>query len=173
MDTLILVCQAVKETSILTGVLMPDMIGASLSHDILKESTMGARYLLIEFDDEAPANRLREQIDAATRKGKKYRVVGLFARPKSFCRCGTWETERNAKSTLKRGAKFGWSVCTVCKKPAPTMGFLRNLISNQEILDPVIDDVYNDKAKTHRRYSWWTPGLGAIGYTSDPKKELH
>jgi len=133
---------------------------------------MGARYLLIEFDDEAAANRLREQIDAATRKGKRYRVVGLFARPRAFCRCGTWTTERGTPSTLKRGAKFGWSVCTTCKKPAPTMGFLRNLLKSEEVIDPVIEEVYNDKAGTHNRYHFFTPGLTAIGY-SPKAKDLH
>lgn len=133
---------------------------------------MGARYLLIEFDDEASANRLREQIDAATRKGKKYRIVGLFARPNRFCRCGTWTTTRNVNSSLKRDAKFGWSVCVNCKRPAPTMGFLRNLLKVGEVIDPVIDDVYNDEAGTHQRFQFFTPGLTAIGYGPN-HKDLH
>ncbi len=133
---------------------------------------MGARYLLIEFDDEASATRLREQIDAATRKGKKYRVVGLFARPRGFCRCGTWTTSRAVNSTLKRGAKFGWSVCTTCKKPAPSMGFLRNLIKHNEVIDPVVDDVHNDLEHTHRRYQFHTIGLTAIGHNPE-HKDIH
>lgn len=125
---------------------------------------MGARYLLIEFDDEASSSRLREQIDAATRKGRKYRVVGVFARPTTFCRCGTWTTERAANSTLKRGAKFGWSVCKTCGKPGPTMGFLRNLMKESDVIDPVINDVYNDKEGSHTRQSFFSVGLTLIGF---------
>lgn len=98
---------------------------------------MAGRYLLIEFDDAAQADTLRAQIDNATRKGKKFRVVGMFSRPgPKFCRCGTWTTERGKIATTKRGAKFGWMVCTVCKLPAPVMSHLRNLVRPHDIIEP-------------------------------------
>lgn len=100
---------------------------------------MAGRYLLIEFDDEASAERLRAQINQATRAGKKFRVVGLFSRPgPNFCGCGTWTTERGRPSTTKVGKKFGWQVCTVCKKPAPVMSFLRNMLKPVDIIDPPV-----------------------------------
>lgn len=118
---------------------------------------MAGRYLLIEFDDEATATILRAQIDNATRKGKGFRVVGLFARPgPTFCRCGKWVTTRTENATTKRGAKFGWSVCTLCKKPAPTMGFLRNLIRPVDIINPPRYDIVN------RSLGFYTYGLSAV-----------
>lgn len=98
---------------------------------------MAGRYLLIEFDDATQADTLRAQIDNATRKGKRFRVIGMFARPgPKFCKCETWVTERGKVSTLKSGAKFGWMVCTTCRLPAPVMGYLRNLIRPHDIIDP-------------------------------------
>ena len=103
---------------------------------------MAGRYLLIEFDDEASAERLRAQINQATRNGKGFRVVGLFARPgPAFCGCGTWTTERGRPATTKIGRKFGWAVCTVCRKPAPIMSFLRNILRPIDIIDPPLYSV--------------------------------
>lgn len=121
---------------------------------------MAGRFLLIEFDDEATATHLREQIDAATRKGKGFRVVGIFARPERFCRCGTWISERGKPSTLKRGAKFGWSVCTECKRPAPIMSFLKNLLAPTDIVSPVIHDTIDNKGQ-EAELGFYTYGLSA------------
>ena len=100
---------------------------------------MGARYLLIEFDDEAAASRLREQIDNATRKGKGFRVVGLFAKPRNYCRCGDVHTiERGRPITeVKRGRKYGWRVCMDCKRPLQNFGYLTNLLKPRDIINPV------------------------------------
>lgn len=100
------------------------------------------RYLLIEFDQTAQADALRAQIDAATRKGKPFRVVGVFAKPgPTFCQCATWVSSRVKSSTLKRGKKFGWDVCTECKRPAPIINFLRNLLEPSEIIDPQLTEI--------------------------------
>lgn len=105
---------------------------------------MAGRFLLIEFDDEATANRLREQIDVATRKGRGYRVIGLFSRPgPKFCRCGSWVSTRGNQATTKRGRKFGWFVCTECKRPAPVMSHLVNLLKPSEIIDPPMHQTLN------------------------------
>lgn len=74
-----------------------------------------SKYLLIEFDDDAQADALRAQIDAATAKGKKFRVVGLFARPRRWCSCYVVKT--NMRDRLVRGKKFGWWTCVECKRP--------------------------------------------------------
>lgn len=97
---------------------------------------MAGRYLLIEFDDAKAADALRAQIDAASHKGKRYRAVGLFAIPgPTFCECGTHTNTKTQKSTLKRGRKFGWWVCTVCQKPQSHMR-LTNLIGVEDIIRP-------------------------------------
>lgn len=97
---------------------------------------MASRYVLLEFDDEAQASALCAQINAASRSGKGFRVIGLFARPSApFCGCGTWVTERGVNSTLKRGGKFGWLVCLTCRRPAPIMDFLRNLLKPEDVIN--------------------------------------
>jgi hypothetical protein len=124
---------------------------------------MAGRFLLIEFDDEATATHLREQIDVASRKGKGFRVVGLFARPGNFCKCPSrvWITERGKAAKVKRGAKFGWSVCTDCKRPLPVMSFLKNLIAPEDIIRPPrYDIVSNDSAKAIP-VGFYTHGLSA------------
>jgi len=109
---------------------------------------MASRYLLIEFDDEATATRLREQIDNASRAGKAFRVVGLFAKPgPNFCRCGTWTTDRGNVSSLKYGRKFGWQVCKTCRRPAPIISFLKNLIQADEIINPSTHDSLDGRHK--------------------------
>lgn len=98
---------------------------------------MAGRYLLIEFEDEASASTLRAQIDKASQAGKPFRVIGLFAKPgPTFCRCGKWTTDRSGAAKTKVGKKFGWVLCTDCKKPAPIISFLRNLIKPEEIIRP-------------------------------------
>jgi hypothetical protein len=99
---------------------------------------VAGRYLLIEFDDAASADALRAQIDNASHKGKRFRVVGLFSKPTGYCQCDPQNhvTTRSNTSTLKRGKKFGWWVCSVCKRPAPSLSGLRNLLKPRDIIDP-------------------------------------
>lgn len=123
---------------------------------------MAGRFLLIEFDDEATASRLREQIDAATRKGKPYRVTGLFARPSGFCSCESrvWINDRTGASKTKVGAKFGWVVCTECKRPLPLMSFLKNLIAPSDIIQPTRHDMITTKGQ-HIDVGFYSYGLTA------------
>ena len=99
---------------------------------------MGARYLLIEFDEETSALKLKEQIDGLSRRGKPFRVVGLFAKPTNYCECGidTWTTTARRVATTKRGRKFGWHVCTTCKRPTASESGLVNLIAPSDIINP-------------------------------------
>lgn len=96
---------------------------------------MGGRYLLIEFDDDTAATNLREQINAATRKGKRFRVVGLFARPGRACEC-IISPDVRSKDRVVRGGKFGWWLCTNCKKPRMGNHELNNLIIPPEVIEP-------------------------------------
>lgn len=106
---------------------------------------MASRYLLIEFDDAAQALALKERIDAGTRAGKRFRVVGLFAKPTNYCECGVenWTTTRNRVATVRFGRKLGWHVCTTCKRPIPSESGLRNLIEPSDIIDPQHFDLKN------------------------------
>lgn len=110
---------------------------------------MASRYLLIEFDDEASASRLREQIDTATKSGKRFRVIGLFSKPTPpYCQCKKETTTKTQGSTLKRGRKFGWLVCTVCKRPSSSLSGLVNLIRPRDIIDPqMYDPIYTEWGK--------------------------
>jgi hypothetical protein len=96
--------------------------------------------VLIEFDDEASANKLRAQIDNATRAGKRFRVVGMFAKPQApYCACPPENqiTTKTRISSLKRGKKFGWWVCTECKRPAQNNAALINLLKPKDIISMV------------------------------------
>lgn len=70
-----------------------------------------ARYLLIEFDDNDSADRMRAQINAAEANGKRFRVIGMFSKPGRLCDCSTRTT------SSVRGAKFGWWLCPNCRRP--------------------------------------------------------
>lgn len=104
---------------------------------------MGSRYLLIEFDDEETALKMKEKIDAG--HGKRFRVVGLFAKPTAFCQCGIekWTTTKTSPATTKRGRRFGWWVCTVCKRPTASESGLVNLIAPSDIINPRLFDLGN------------------------------
>lgn len=127
---------------------------------------MARRFLLIEFDDATQADKLKSQIDEATRRGRGYRVVGLFARPgNDYCLCGTWTTGRNRNTSLKRGEKFGWWVCTTCKKPAPMMVGLKNLVKPEDIINPVFTE--------DTKLSFYTYALSADTTTSAKMREAN
>lgn len=75
-----------------------------------------ARYLLIEFDDNDSADRMRAQIDSAEGNGKRFRVVGMFSRATKLCECAT------RSETSVRGSKYGWWLCPECRKPKKGSG---------------------------------------------------
>lgn len=123
---------------------------------------MASRYLLIEFDEEDAANSLRAKIDAATKAGKKFRVVGLFAKPgPTFCRCGSaWTSTKSEKARTKIGKRLGWVVCLECKKPIPAISFLKNLIKPSDIIDPSLTEVKGEPMGFYF-YGISAPTLGA------------
>lgn len=92
-----------------------------------------ARYVLVEFEDDADAEKLRRMIDEQTRKGKRYRVAGIFARPKKVCECPRVTTEY--KGTLVvRGRRFGWNTCVACKRAKPGSHRANNLLAIGELM---------------------------------------
>lgn len=79
------------------------------------------RYLLIEFDSNDAADRMRAQINAAEANGKNFRVVGMFSKTAKLCDCAV----RSDKSL--RGSKLGWWLCPTCHRPKP--GSPQNLVN--------------------------------------------
>lgn len=110
---------------------------------------MGARYLLIECDNEADATALKEKVDGLSLRGRGVRAVGLFAKPTNYCQCGIggWTTVSRRVSTTKRGRKFGWYVCTTCKRPTASESGLVNLIAPSDIINPQQFDLGNGVGK--------------------------
>ena len=91
-----------------------------------------SRYVLVEFEDDEAAEKLRKMIDAQTAAGKRYRVAGIFARPKGVCQCP--RVEGYHKALVVRGRRFGWNTCVACKKAKPGAHRPNNLLSIGELL---------------------------------------
>lgn len=121
------------------------------------------RLIVLEFRNDAEAEAFTERIDEATKKGKRYRIVGIFAPPRIFaCKCGTVDAKyRRAKA--ERGAKFGWWICGECGKPrAPGGHTLENLVPMRELygrgptgMTPLPEDKTNGY-----HYEWRISSLG-------------
>lgn len=99
-----------------------------------------ARYLVIEFDNNDQADALRAQINAATVKGKAFRVVGLFARPGKNCSCSSSHQEHVKRISKEakpvKGQSLGLWVCPDCHRPRFGSQWPKNLIAREEILEP-------------------------------------
>jgi hypothetical protein len=91
-----------------------------------------ARYLLIEVDSNATADRMRAQIDNAG-EAKGIRVVGMFTRSTQLCDCVEPVRHQLNKSPIDvRGSKFGWLLCPRCLKPRSTVSqTLYNLLDDR------------------------------------------
>lgn len=98
---------------------------------------MGSRYLVIEVDNQEQAGMLAEQIRGMTRKGKKLRLVGLFARPGKTCSCPPGVDRRYE---VKRGERFGWWVCSNCGKPRLGNHELKNIMPVDDTIDARVDE---------------------------------
>lgn len=76
-----------------------------------------ARYLLIEVDSNATADRLRAQIDSAG-EAKGMKVVGMFTKATQLCECGEPARHPIHHTIIDvMGAKFKWRICPKCGKP--------------------------------------------------------
>lgn len=81
------------------------------------------RYILLEVNDNAAAQSILAllarkddptEFDPRTLSyllGAHAEAIGLFSKPGALCKCVV-PSERSI-----RGSKFGWWVCTTCKKP--------------------------------------------------------
>ena len=83
------------------------------------------RYVVVEFDDDASAQRLVDQISARTARGDGMRIAGLYARPTKWCTCPFHLL--GVKREVVRGKKYGWWMCTTCKRVRPGTHQLENI----------------------------------------------
>lgn len=76
-----------------------------------------ARYLLVEVDSNATADRMRAQLDNAG-EAKGIRVVGMFTKATQLCECAEPVRSTIGNTIVDvRGAKRGWLICPRCAKP--------------------------------------------------------
>jgi len=94
-----------------------------------------ARYVLLEFQDDNTAEKFMDKIALA--KGK-FRVVGLFVKPRRWCVCTP--ASGYHKNQIVRGVKYGWWVCIVCKRPRKGGHQLTNILP--PFKGPVDEDEY-------------------------------
>lgn len=89
-----------------------------------------ARYVLIEFDDDAQANRLVEKLVEDEAAGRGRRAVGLFFKPTRFCECELELSRINQRpiKNMVRGKKFGVMVHRDCRRPMPGYQHPDNLL---------------------------------------------
>ena len=99
---------------------------------------MSGRYMIIEFDEKESAIKLKKQIDAASRAGKSFRVVGYFAKPgDDLCVCDKSRMDRASAQAPRWNDKFGWHICATCKKPWPPSS-LKNQLCVDKIINPSV-----------------------------------
>lgn len=88
-----------------------------------------AKYIVIAVDDNTVATSLMVKLLPLEPKGVK--VVGLFARPRAFCRCVGVGRKTNRAYT--RGTKLGWWVCSDCHKPGRQWGSNPQAVISQAV----------------------------------------
>jgi hypothetical protein len=74
------------------------------------------RYVLIEFESNEAAERFVVKTLEREQQGAAYKVIGFFAKPRGFCKCGPL-SERLQAAECRRGSKYGWMVHTKCGRP--------------------------------------------------------
>jgi hypothetical protein len=82
-----------------------------------------ARYVLLQIDSDKEADTLVSDMEEypdsnlltpVQENRITAKVVAEFQKPTAYCQC----TQEQKKGKLgARGAKFGWYICGVCKKP--------------------------------------------------------
>ena len=92
------------------------------------------RYILLEFDDDTTADRLCAQINAASAKGKRFRVIGIFPKPpKKRCECAGVNRDNTRTRTWSRHKKLGFTYCLVCKKVLPGWQSPKNFLDHPDL----------------------------------------
>src|SRR6478609_2303574 len=87
-----------------------------------------ARYVVVEFPDNAEAESFVRQVMEQNRFARQdrlpflSRIVGVFVKPGKTCECGdrnkaNYGDKNWHHATIARGEKFGWWVCSRCNRP--------------------------------------------------------
>lgn len=76
-----------------------------------------ARYVLVEFDDDAAARKFVEKVNGnygLPEGERKFRVRAVWGKPTKFCDC---IGARKGLMGFRRGEKSGWWLHTECGRP--------------------------------------------------------
>lgn len=98
-----------------------------------------ARVIVLEFSDNEAAEAFCRASLAESEP--TYTLQAMVARPTTYCR-GPHRVPGKLKSQMgwTRTIKFGWWVCSVCNKPAPTVvrNFIANMVGGYNDLLPTV-----------------------------------
>lgn len=111
-----------------------------------------ARYIVVEFSDNAEADafiaQLNEECSRRRKEGNPFirRVVGIFVKPGKTCECSdrhraNYGDKNWLPADILRGEKFGWWVCTRCNRPRAAGHQLNNQIKPSDTYEGT---VFND-----------------------------
>lgn len=73
-----------------------------------------ARYVVVEFDDNAQADEFVRRVNS--NPDRKFRVPWVFAKPTKYCECPSTGTRSSDPIRVVRGDKWGWWVCSKCHR---------------------------------------------------------
>lgn len=128
-----------------------------------------ARYIVVEFADNGDAEAFISAVAGDSKVDGKRRVVGVFVKPIKLCGCADWRHinygDKNREHEVVRGERFGWWICTRCKRPRRAGHQLVNQIKASE--------TYPER-DWHPEYEMTVTGLDVSGIHIDninrPKK---
>lgn len=82
-----------------------------------------ARYVLVEFEDNAKAKAFVEKVNgenaAIDMPARGFRVRAVWPKPTKFCECTKAD---RSQSSYRRGEKTGWWIHAVCGRPSKQWG---------------------------------------------------
>lgn len=115
-----------------------------------------ARYVVVEFADNADAEAFISEVDEMNKIRRDdrmpfvRRIAAVFVKPGSICQCWDWNVAnyRNPDQMkhqgrgIAEGEKFGWWVCSTCKKPRRAGHKLRNQVDISTLYEGDVRDSY-------------------------------
>jgi hypothetical protein len=142
------------------------MIAYNGASAIPTERRIMARYVVVEFADNGAAEEFIAGINQLNKTIRKdglvdfgRRVVGVFVKPGKTCGCpdanrANYGDKNWQPATIARGAKFGWWVCSRCKRPRKAGHSLVNQLRLSETYE---GSIYED-------YEFGVTDLGISGF---------
>lgn len=112
-----------------------------------------ARYIVVEFVDNADAEEFVQRINQenaefrSMRVAFRRRVVGIFVKPGKTCECSdrhraNYGDKNWQQASIARGAKFGWWVCTRCNRPRAAGHGLVNQLTLSDTYEGTVFNEY-------------------------------